>query len=356
MSPLEVRTITAAEHRAYVASKPSVPLEQTPGWGKGFVAARTESVGWFDDGRMIGAGLYRLRGLPRLPMRSVAVFESGPDIDWVGRRRPHFTLSDWLEPLVDHLRGRGVFTARVNPVVATQEWWGFDPAERASGKDVVLHRAPEQLRDSRTTGERLAVAGWRPLNTAPRAFMAEVVLTRLAQPTRDTDESREILPGSSIREGTVDDLPAVHAAMARAHGGLPLPSLKDLDQRWRGLASDDFAGVTLLVVEREGQVEYGGLYATVGDRSWDLSPPLPLPDADQPAVRVLRHQVMIRTRAAGARTLSVPVIHPERRAPVKAPAPGWPPVHLQQLVGTWHFPVRATWHGVLSPVVDRLVL
>jgi hypothetical protein len=40
--PLQVRAITAAEHRAYVASQPSVPLEQTPGWGKGFVTARTE--------------------------------------------------------------------------------------------------------------------------------------------------------------------------------------------------------------------------------------------------------------------------------------------------------------------------
>ncbi len=353
---LEVRAITANEHRAYVASQPSVPLEQTPGWGHGFVNARTESVGWFDDGRMIGAGLYRLRGLPRLPMRSVAVFESGPDIDWTGRRRPRLSLVDWLDPLAEHLRGRGVFTARVNPVVAAHDWWGFDPAQRATGKALVLHHRPEPLTDSRTTSKRLSDAGWRPMSTAPDLFQAEVVLTRIAQDSRERDRSRELLPGLTVREGAVDDLPAVHAAITAAHGALPMPSLKDLEQRWRGLASDNFAGVTLLVMERDGEVEYGGLFATVGDRAWDLSSPLPLPDADQATVRLLRDQVMARSRRAGARTLSVPVIAPERRAPVKAPAPGWPPVHLQQLVGTWHYPVRATWHSVLSPVVDRLVL
>lgn len=353
---LEVRTITAAEHRAYIASQPSVPLEQTPGWGKGFVNARTESVGWFDDGRLIGAGLYRLRGLPRLPMRSVAVFESGPDIDWTGRRRPRLTLTHWLDPLVDHLRSRGVFTARVNPVIARHDWWGFDPGQRATSKAVVLHRAPETLRDSQITDARLDDAGWRPLPTAPSAFMAEVVLTRQTVQERSEAHSRELLPGLQVRTGTVDDLPAVHAAVSAAHGSLSLPSRKEWEQRWRGLAGDNFAGVTLLVLEHEDQVHYGGLFATVGDRAWDLSAPLPLPDADSPAVRLLREQVMFRSRAAGARTLAIPVINPERRAPVKAPAPGWPPVHLQQMVGTWHFPVRTTWHSLLSPVVDRLVL
>lgn len=354
--PLQVRAITAAEHRAYVASQPSVPLEQTPGWGKGFVTARTESVGWFDDTRMIGAGLYRLRGLPRLPMRSVAVFESGPDIDWTGRRRPNLSLSDWLDPLADHLRGRGVFTARVNPVVAQLDWWGFDPSQRATGKALVLHHPPEPLQDSRITSQRLEAAGWRPMTAAPRSFLAEVVLTRQEHTRRQNPAARSLLPGLSVREGTLDDLPAVHEAVTQAHSSLPAPSIKEWEQRWRGLASDNFAGVTLLVLERDGEVTYGGLFATVGDRAWDLSAPLPLPDADHPAVRLLRDQVMTRTRALGARTLAVPVINPQRRAPVKAPAPGWPPVHLQQLVGTWDFPVRATWHSVLAPVVDHLVL
>jgi len=353
---LSVRTISAAEHRVYIASQPSVPLEQTPGWGRGFVAARTESVGWFDGETLIGAGLFRYRGLPRLPMRSVAVFESGPDIDWTGRRRPRYSLSNWLDPLVDHLRERGVFTARVNPVVASREWWGFDPSERAAGKELVLHRPTDPMQDSRLVADRLATARWRRMTTAPETFLAEVVLTRRPSPGEPGTDSQALTAGYTVRPGTVDDLAAVHSAITAAHGGLSLPGLKDLTQRWRGLAGDDFAGVSLLVVERDGAVAYGGLYATVGDRAWDLSTPLPLPDADQAVVQMLRNQIMSRSRTRGARTLAVPTITAERRAPVRSPAPGWPPVHLAQLMGTWHFPVRATWHGVLAPVVDRIML
>ncbi len=353
---LEVRAITAAEHRAYVASRASVPLEQTPGWGRGFVAARTESVGWFDGDLIVGAGLYRLRGLPRLPMRSVAVFESGPDIDWTGARRPRLELSDWLDPLVDHLRSRGAFTARISPVVAAHDWWRFDPAQRASGKAVMVHRAPETARDARTVTRRLEAAGWRLMSGTTRSFAAEVVLADIPNSAEPGDGRGAVLPGFAVRAGSIDDLPAVHGAVAAAHRSLPQPSLKEWERRWRGLAEDDFAGVTLLVLERDNEVVYGGLFATVGERGWDLSAALPLPDAVLPEVQLLRRQVMARSRTSGVRTLSVPVVAPARRAPVKAPAPGWPPVHLSQLVGTWHFPVRATWHGVLSPVVDRLVL
>lgn len=353
---LAVRTISAAEHRVYIATQPSVPLEQTPGWGRGFVAARTESVGWFDGDTLIGAGLFRYRGLPRLPMRSVAVFESGPDIDWTGRRRPQYSLADWLDPLVEHLRERGVFTARVNPVIAAREWWGFDPGERAASKELVLHRPPEPLQDSRLVADRLGAARWRRMTTAPDAFLAEVVLTRRPRLGEPSPDAQAVAPGYSVRRGTVDDVPAVQAALTAVHGALELPGVKELTQRWRGLAGDDFAGVSLLVVEQEGAVAYGGLFAGVGDRAWDLSAPLPLPDADLSVVQLLRSQIMARSRAGGARTLAVPTITPERRAPVRSPAPGWPPVHLAQLMGTWHFPVRATWHGILAPVVDRIML
>lgn len=352
---LQVRTITAEEHRVYVAARSSVPLEQTPGWGRGFVTARTESVGWFDGGVLLGAGMVRYRSLPRLPMRSVAVFEAGPDIDWTGRRRIHYGLADWLDPLARHLHDRGVFTARVNPPIAAREWWRFDPRTVAATKDVVLHREREPLQDSRTTTARLRDAGWRLLPTATPAFVAEVVLTADDSPGRSGSGST-VAPGYAVRTGTPDDLEAVHAALASAHPGIPMPSAKDLAQRWRGLTSDDFAGVTLLVVERAGRIVYGGLLAVVGDRAWDLSVALPLPDADGDAVQLLRRHVMQRARQQGARTLTVPTVVPQRRAPARSPAPGWPPVHLSEQMGTWQLGVRATWHGVLAPVVDRLVL
>ena len=355
--PLTVRAITAAEHRAYVASQPAVALEQTPGWGRGFVAARTESVGWFEGDTMIGAGLFRFRGLPRLPMRSVAVFEIGPDIDWMGRRRPRLELNDWTKPLVDHLRNRGVFTVRINPPVVEQQWWGIDPAQRSESLEVVLHSSPATPSDAVVTTRRLESSGWKPLTKAHRVFTADVALADARGNSKKVSKSSgEVAPGYSGRAGTPDDLEAVAAVVAAAHPGIDVPPLRDWQQRWRGLASDDMAGVGLRVIELNGDVVYGGLFAIVGSKAYDLSIALPQPDADRPQVQVLRAQVMKAARAAGAHTLTVPTVVSDRRAPVDSPAPGWPPVHLCQLIGTYQFAVRSTWHGALAPIVDRLVL
>jgi hypothetical protein len=354
---LTVRTITAGEHRAYVASQPAVALQQTPGWGRGFVAARTESIGWFEDERLIGAGLFRYRSLPRLPMRSVAVFEVGPDIDWTGRRRPNLELQAWTDPLIDHLRDRGVFTARINPAIAQREWWGVDPAQRSDSSAVVVHRAPAPRAEASTTTERLRSAGWRSLTNAAGVFTAEVAL-RDPLPGSDSDRRRSgaLLPGYDVRVGTPDDLDTVAAAVAAAHPGIEMPSSRALRQRWEGLASDDLAGVSLIVIDQGDEPAYGGLFAIVGHKAYDLSPPLPQPDADRPEVQILRSQVMQAARRAGAVALTVPTVTPHRRAPVSAPAPGWPPAHLRELIGTWQFAVRSTWHSALAPIVDRLVL
>lgn len=355
---LTVRTITAAEHRAYVATHPRVPLQQTAGWGRGFETARTESLGWFEGGTLVGAGLVRYRGLPRLPMRSVAVFESGPDIDWTGQRRPGYALSDWTDPLVELLRHRGAFTARVNPVVSEAEWWGVDPAERATGKELVLHSEEPVRWEHERSAQRLEKAGWLHMPTVPPEFLAEVVVAAGVTRRRFTEMSQEgsLLTGYTVRAGTPEELAAVHEAVGAAHRGIALPSLAELSQRWQGLASDDPGAVKLFVVERRGDIVYGGLVAVSGSQTWDLSVALPQPDADRPEVQVLRTHVLAHAALTGTRSLAVPTVVRERHAPIRPPAPGWPPVHLRRLIGTWQFPVRATWHATLSPIVDRIVL
>ena len=46
---VSVRTISAAEHLAYIESQPSVSFLQTPAWGQVKREWRSESVGWFDE-------------------------------------------------------------------------------------------------------------------------------------------------------------------------------------------------------------------------------------------------------------------------------------------------------------------
>jgi hypothetical protein len=101
---------------------------------------------------------------------------------------------------------------------------------------------------------------------------------------------------------------------------------------------------------------YGGLVAVVGERAWDLSPALPQPDADRPEVQALRNHMIAHATMTGSSSLAVATVLRDARAPIRTPAPGWPPVRLRRFMGTWHLPVRSSWHSAVAPVVDRIVL
>ena len=121
---LAVRAITPAAHLEWIGSRPSVSFLQTPAWGrlKARAGWRPESLGWFDGDRLVGAGLVLYRPVPRLRRRSLAYLPEGPDIDWLGERLPAYALSDWLDPLVRHLRSAGAFQAIMGPQVTTRRW------------------------------------------------------------------------------------------------------------------------------------------------------------------------------------------------------------------------------------------
>jgi len=77
---ITVRTMTAAEHLAYVQAQPSVSFLQTPAWGKVKSEWRHESVGWFESGTQVGAALVLYRQLPRV-RRYLAYLLEGPILD-----------------------------------------------------------------------------------------------------------------------------------------------------------------------------------------------------------------------------------------------------------------------------------
>ena len=77
-----VRTISTAEHLAYIESQPSVSFLQTPAWGQVKREWHSESIGWFDaDDKIIGAGLVLYRQLPKIK-KYLAYLPEGPSIDW----------------------------------------------------------------------------------------------------------------------------------------------------------------------------------------------------------------------------------------------------------------------------------
>ena len=106
---LIVRTITSNQHREWIASRPSVSFLQLPEWGAVKVGWTSESLGWFDGVRLVGAGLVLYRSVPKIKARSLAYIPEGPDIDWLRERLLGATLDDWLSPLLAHCKARGAF-------------------------------------------------------------------------------------------------------------------------------------------------------------------------------------------------------------------------------------------------------
>ncbi|MFF7980045.1 lipid II:glycine glycyltransferase FemX [Streptomyces sp. NPDC007901] len=111
-----VAPIGPAEHLAFVRTQRSVSFLQTPAWGRVKTEWRSESLGWYDGRRLVGAGLVLHRPVPRLERYTLAYLPEGPVIDWTG------DLTAWLDPLAAHLKAHGAFAIRLGPPVPTHTW------------------------------------------------------------------------------------------------------------------------------------------------------------------------------------------------------------------------------------------
>jgi lipid II:glycine glycyltransferase (peptidoglycan interpeptide bridge formation enzyme) len=165
---LTVREISAAAHLRFVqnaARTGTVSFLQCPSWGGAKAGWRAESIGWFAGPRLAGAALVLYRRLPRL-RRSFAYLPEGPVLDWFRGPDPAAAApARWLDPIVDHLRGRGAFSVKIGPRVA-RRGWSADTIKRAlavPGAAVRLADLPPDWQDPQAAAlaEALAGLGWR---------------------------------------------------------------------------------------------------------------------------------------------------------------------------------------------------
>jgi lipid II:glycine glycyltransferase (peptidoglycan interpeptide bridge formation enzyme) len=82
-TPLTLRSISAHEHREFIAGRSSASFLQTPAWAEVKAEWRAESVGWVRGAELVGVGLVLYRQLPRV-RRFLAYLPEGPVIDWSG--------------------------------------------------------------------------------------------------------------------------------------------------------------------------------------------------------------------------------------------------------------------------------
>jgi vancomycin resistance protein VanK len=185
---LRVQTITADQHRAFLAGRRSASFLQTPGWGAVKSEWRAESLGWTrdgdDEGGLAGVALVLHRPLPRVGRWSLAYVPEGPVIDWDSD-----DLAAWLDPMVRHLAKRGAFAVRMGPPVVTRRWAAAAVKRGLAEESVrLLDDLPPTSRSpagAKVTSQ-LRELGWRP-QRAEGGFAAGQPQYNFWVPLRDED-------------------------------------------------------------------------------------------------------------------------------------------------------------------------
>jgi vancomycin resistance protein VanK len=285
-----VRSISADEHRAFIREQPWASFLQTPAWATVKSEWRGESLGWYDDERLVGAGLVLYRKLPKLP-RYLAYLPEGPVLDW-GRPGVSDDLGDWLTPMTEHLRAQGAFGVRMGPPVVTRRWSAeqvkagiADDQVRTLGEVAPLVRSAMGAR----VVQQLEALGWRRQG-AEGGFAAGQPQYTFVIPLVTDDGTRrtedDVLAGMNqlwrrnirkadkagvtVSTGTGEDLKAFHdlyVHTAQRDHFTPRP-LAYFQTMYEALGADDPQRISLWLAHHEGDLVAATIGVRVGRHAW----------------------------------------------------------------------------------------
>jgi vancomycin resistance protein VanK len=298
---LTVRTIAPAEHLDFIRAQRSASFLQTPAWGEVKSEWRSESIGWFRDGRsapssthgfrdarsstrgeeLVGVGLVLYRRLPKI-QRYLAYLPEGPVIDWESEY-----LSDWLAPMTKHLAGSRAFAVRMGPPVVTRRWTADDVKRGVADESVrtLAELAPsERSQVGARVVSQLRETGWRQL-TSTGGFAAGQPQYNFQIPLAGRSED-DILKGMNqlwrrnirkadkagvhVSHGTADDLPLFHDLYrhtAERDHFTPRP-LSYFQTMFRALLAEEPDRIRLYLARHEGDLVAATIGIRVGTHAW----------------------------------------------------------------------------------------
>ncbi len=279
---LTVRSITPAEHRAFVQARDSASFLQTPAWGEVKSDWRHESIGWFDSDEMVGAALVLYRKLPKLK-RFLAYLPEGPVLDWSSPQLP-----DGLAAMAQHLAGRGAFAVRIGPPVVCRRWRAETVKKAiADSTHRRLGDVPADVREPLADQVRatLRAGGWRPtagggegfapgqpqlVFQIPLAGRSEDDLLRGMNQLWRRNIKKAAKAGVVVSRGGADDLAAFHGAYTetaeRDHFS-PRP-LRYFEQMYAAMTREDPDRIRLYLAHHEGYLVAATTWVRVGDHTW----------------------------------------------------------------------------------------
>ena len=280
-APITVREITADQHLAWLRTQPSASFLQTPAWGEVKQDWRAESLGWFEDDRMIGAALVLHRTLPRIG-RSLAYIPEGPVLDWSSPR-----LLEMLRALRDHLKGRKAFALRMGPPVPTHRWHALTIKQAISEPDVDRYdQVPPDVTEAvgTTLVDRLRRLGFQHLSVEdgftagqpeyvfqiPLAGRTEAeLLAGMNQLWRRNIKKTE-RNGVTVRIGAPTDMPAFHRVYTEtaARDHFTPRSLAYFEHMYAVMAAEDQERIRLYLAEHDGDLLAATIWIRVGEHAW----------------------------------------------------------------------------------------
>jgi lipid II:glycine glycyltransferase (peptidoglycan interpeptide bridge formation enzyme) len=367
---LTVRVITREEHLAYIDRRPSVSFLQTPAWGDVKSAWRSESLGWFRPGTSepVGAGLVLYRPVPRLPQRTLAYLPEGPDLDWLGQRHPDLQLSDWLDPMLAHLKARGSFSVKMGPSVDVRRWSAATIKEAIAGGGASRLRdltADVEDRAALTLLARLRTHGWqqqtgddagfgdvqpRYVFQVPLAGRTEADLLKGFNQLWRRNIKKADKAGVTVELGTIEDLRAFHEVYvetAERDRFRPRP-LDYFVQMMAAMTTEDPDRMRLYLARHEGRLLASTTMVTVGTHVWYSY------GASSNAGREVRPSNAIQWRMMRDALAEGAAVY-DLRGISDTLDPGDPLFGLIQfkvgtggeaveLAGEWDYPLRPLWH------------
>ncbi len=286
MSDLSIRIISADEHAAYLAARPSASFLQTPGWAAVKSEWKAESLGWYEPANpaeLVGVGLVLYRQMPKVK-RYLAYLPEGPVVDWDA-----IDLGRYLRPLAEHAAGQGAFGIRMGPPVPTRRW------SAKTIKDAIAGGQQPRLGDVRpdviepsgaTVANQLRALGWK----APRVgegFAAgqpqyvfqvpladrgpEDLLKNMNQLWRRNIKKADKM-GVEVSQGGPEDLKAFHqlyVETAERDHFTPRP-LPYFEKMYSAMANQpaDCCDFRVYNAHHEGDLVASTIWIRVGGHSW----------------------------------------------------------------------------------------
>lgn len=279
-SQLDVHTISADEHRAYLRSLSSASFLQTPAWSAVKPEWHPESLGFFAGEDLIGVGLVLHRRLPRLK-KTLAYLPEGPVLDW-----SRGDLPEQLAAMVEHLRKGGAFAVRMGPPVIKRRWEA--PTLKAAIADEALTKLGEVPADSEEpTGVRVATllrengwihqvgeggftAGQPQYNFQLRLAGSEDDLLRGMNQQWRRNIKKAVKEGVEVTLGGRDDFAAFHdiyTETAERDAFMPRPR-NYFETMFDALNAEDPDRMRLYLARHEGDVVAATTMVRVGTHAW----------------------------------------------------------------------------------------